>query len=309
LSVGGRGRWIILHIPALRKLAVFDVLARQIVHHVPLAEERVAFAAGVSKLVVVSPDAGVIQRWDLKTGRREATTRLALGGRVTLVAMGSGADGPVLIHCRQPGARGTPRWSLVDADTFKASPLELALTNFGDAQHHALASTDGKAFVMPHSGHPGSNRLECLILEAKPQIARISGYAPALLGPDHRHLFTAQGIFKLDGTPVEKAPKAALLLPATSGDYYLAAAVSSSPTKGQPAISDVSVYRLGDDRPLAPIPSIDFAALLRAQDPVLTVSKRVLFVPEAKQIITIPAGNNRLVIHRLDVEELAVKAE
>jgi hypothetical protein len=309
LAVGGRGRWLILHMPALRKLAVFDVVAGRIVHRLPLAEERVAFAAGLSKLLVVFPVAGVVQRWDLRTGTREATARLSMDGPVVSISMGSGSHGPLLVQWRPPGAGKTARWSLLDVDTFEASHLELRWNGTGDAQDPALASTDGKAFVMPQHRDHGSDGWQCLILGPEPRLIRGPGKSLALLGPDHQHVFTAEGMFQLDGTPIKKAPKASLLLPGTSGDYYLAATIGPSSAQRQAAIAELSVYVVGDDRAMAPIPSIDFTGLLRAQSRVLTVSKRIHFIPEASRIVTVPVGDNRLVLHSLNVQRTPAKVE
>jgi hypothetical protein len=52
VAVGGGGRYLILHLPKQRQLALFDVNEAKVVHHFPLAEDTVKFAAGGEKLVI-----------------------------------------------------------------------------------------------------------------------------------------------------------------------------------------------------------------------------------------------------------------
>src|SRR5262249_34530620 len=67
VCVGGGGRFLILHLPRQRNLAIFDVNEGKVVKYLPVADDRVLFAAGMNKLLVVLPDKNLIQRWSLAT--------------------------------------------------------------------------------------------------------------------------------------------------------------------------------------------------------------------------------------------------
>jgi hypothetical protein len=72
---------------------------------------------------------------------------------------------------------------------------------------------------------------------------------------------------------------------------------------------DVTVYLIGDARPLATLKDVELPASNEAwtrND--FTQDKRVLFAPEGKLIAIIPKSNDRLVLHRFDVEEAMDKA-
>ena len=71
VAVGGGGRYLILSLPQIGKLAVFDVNEAKVVHYIPVAEDTVRLAAGMNKLMVLLPRAGILQRWDLTTFERE----------------------------------------------------------------------------------------------------------------------------------------------------------------------------------------------------------------------------------------------
>src|SRR5262249_3365967 len=63
LVVGGGGRFLIMHHAAHKKLAVFDTHKGEIVHYVPLAEEKVLFAAGKDHLMILYPKTRLLQRF------------------------------------------------------------------------------------------------------------------------------------------------------------------------------------------------------------------------------------------------------
>src|SRR5262249_30090544 len=71
--VGGGGRYLILHLPQQRKLAVFDSNEAKVVKYLPVAEDEISFTAGLDKLFVALPAANLLQRWDLTTFEKELT--------------------------------------------------------------------------------------------------------------------------------------------------------------------------------------------------------------------------------------------
>src|SRR5262249_54518328 len=62
VAVGGGGRYLILYLPAVRKLAVFDVNQAKVAHSVSLSEDGVKFTAGIDKLLVALPNTRRIER-------------------------------------------------------------------------------------------------------------------------------------------------------------------------------------------------------------------------------------------------------
>ena len=45
------GRYLVLHLPEKRQLAVFDVNRAAVVRHIPVADDDVVFAAGLDRLL------------------------------------------------------------------------------------------------------------------------------------------------------------------------------------------------------------------------------------------------------------------
>ena len=98
VRVGGGGRYLVLHLPKLKKLAVFDVNEAAIVRYIPLAEDKVVYAAGLDKVVVGLCKRGVVERWDLGTGVKELSRAVPGAADVDRVVLGSASRGPVLVN-------------------------------------------------------------------------------------------------------------------------------------------------------------------------------------------------------------------
>ena len=97
VTVGGGGRFIILHLAKLRKIAVYDVHEGKIAGYIAQAEDNLFMAAGMDKLMIALPDKKIIQRWNLKTLEREVAAPLPVEGKVTGLCMGSASQGPLLV--------------------------------------------------------------------------------------------------------------------------------------------------------------------------------------------------------------------
>src|SRR5262249_50093224 len=74
---GGGGKYLVLAMPKIHKLGIFDVQLRKIAHYVSVDEEHPLIAAGAEKLIVVLPEKALIARYDLATGEREVMVPLA----------------------------------------------------------------------------------------------------------------------------------------------------------------------------------------------------------------------------------------
>ncbi len=60
--VGGGGRYLIFHLAKLKKLAVFDVNEARVTKYIPLAEDDVAFTAGLDCIVIGLKDANRLEQ-------------------------------------------------------------------------------------------------------------------------------------------------------------------------------------------------------------------------------------------------------
>jgi hypothetical protein len=311
VAVGGGGRYLVLHLPRERKLAVFDVNEAKVVGHVPLDADKVLFTAGRTKLIVALVAEKLLQRWDLATLKREATVALPVRDTVSAVVMGSNSNGPMLVA----SAQGVSRSELffMDPQTLQRLPIEKT----GDGHIHiqegdgVRASADGRVFAIwrNHSSPPG---IQTLLLEGR----EAKGYyehntaGHLLPGPDGKVIYTGRGRYTSQVKPLGDQQKdAAFCIPAAQGDYFLSLPAQALRGRGKTDRATLTVYLAGVDQPLTTLPDVELPSLANLRDrAALSADKRIHFIPAAKLIVTIPAACDRLVLHRFDVEAALEKS-
>jgi S1-C subfamily serine protease len=305
VAVGGRGRWLILHLFDTRQLAVFDVSVAKIVHCIPLSEEQVLFAAGLDRLLVFRPQARLVERWSLLTLARETSAKLDLAGQLDAVSMGSGSQGPVLVHSVGRDRVPMDRRELLDVATLKLAPLP------GKPMRHRTgpglrirASSDGRVFGFwqPNVSPCG---LETLVLDeataASYSLHETVGHV--VPGPDGRYVYAALGVYTAQAKKAGNVPPGTWFVPAHHGDLFLG-------IPGTPGVyvqgwssGEVAVFRVGDVRPIRQLPQLQYQSLCQRDAFLrerLSLDQRVHLLPEAKVIVTIPSGKRRLVLHPFD---------
>ncbi len=309
ICVGGGGRFLILHLPRDRKLAVFDVNEAKIVKYLPVPDDNVKLAAGMDVLIVALPSSNVLQRWSLTTFEREATVPCPVNGVVHGVAMGSASRGPLVV-CSGAGDRfGRNEITLLDPQNFKESdavPRDRGGPNAGFDPRvvPVRVSADGRVVVGVGGGG--------WVLEGK----TYKSYplpAATIPGPDGRTLYSPGQLFSSEGKPLGQPigghGRMVWYLPALHGPLYFS--LNETAKEGRPdrATLRFSVHLPGDTRPLVSLPfleSLDTLTDWRGGVPPFV--RHVYLIPDAKLLVILPDGNDRLVLHRFDLDELLAKA-
>jgi hypothetical protein len=308
--VGGGGRFLVLHLPREHKLAVFDVSEGKVVRYLPTAADDVLVAAGMTKLVVVRPgQPAVVERWSLTTFKRETEAPVAMTGSPVAAAMGSASDGPLVITTVTLPELGetvffdVPRMKRVAQakgphDIFRTGP-DVWLRAAADGYHFACQQ------------------------DRKPSFQRGEWFGPSFLtygdgtgdapvpGPNGQRVFTTNGVL---GNPtggewlglLQPLPRTeGRCLPAAHGDFWMG--LSSDGKAG--ARGRLSFHLGDDDRAFATLDDVEGlphdAPAARGK---LAADKRVHFIPDAKLLVTIPEGGNKLVLRHFDAEAALAKS-
>jgi hypothetical protein len=312
VAVGGAGRYLVLHLPAVRKLAVFDVNTANVSGYIPLAEADVKFAAGQDEVVVLRPAAGTIERWNLKSFARTATAPLPLKGTIKAVAMGCASKGPLLVH----GAVGTAAldrgyFAVINVETLKpirgeftAPQMSMLGMSYRD-QVHLRASANGTTFGAWCSSHSPSG-LGTFIVSGD----RVAGYyahssvGHVLPGPDGRTVFTRSGQYAPEVNLMDQGRPGNALLPAYHGEWYLSLpyiAAPNNPRAPRPTGADTVATIRVREKVIATLRAIDLKMPnedFLAHD--FTFDKRVHLIPDARLVITIPLTNDSVILHRIE---------
>ncbi|HUT51917.1 MAG TPA: serine protease [bacterium] len=304
LTEGAGGRYLVLHLNKIRKLAVFDVNELKIVRYIPLAQDNVLFAAGATKLVVISVDNNIIQRFDLASGKKELTAKLPINGVVKNIAMGSLTDGPMLML----RARGTEP---LDNTTFNffdivrnriaGKDIKTYYSSYRDFVH-IRASADGLTYGLWHTSGSPSGLATIFLAGGKAYVYyEHDSVGTVVPGPDGRFIYTWSGIF----TPELKnimpgLEKNRMYLPANSGNFFLGL---KGPERGSKDPDfDLSFYVNGDERPLTQIKvSEKFPNANMWIKTYFTLDKRFHFVPDANLILMVPESNDKIVIQYFNI--------
>jgi len=298
VAVGGGGRYLVLHLPKARRLAVFDANKADFIGSIP-AEDDVKFAAGLVDVLVARPRQGILERWTLEPLARDVAVPMPVKGVVLDLAMGSGSRGPLLVRSATgDGDQDPASYTLVDTETLKArGPDNLRVTRF-DRRRHAMqfrASADGKVFALwcTNQSPQGIGMLVTSDMDAQFHYTNASA-GHLVPGPDGQALFTAEG--KIPRPPydgVVRPDPSGPVLPASHGDAFL---------KMQPPGKDgpVTVHRPDRAEPVATVMEPAFAV---PRDGVtrggLPYDKRVFLIPDARLLVVIPTSADRLILHRL----------
>jgi predicted Zn-dependent protease with MMP-like domain len=323
LCVGGGGRFLIMHLPQQRQLAVFDTSAAKLVKYIPVAEDNLLFAAGMDKLLVVFPDKNLVQRWSLTTFERDVTATLPVTGRIHTAAMGSSSDGPLVLGGPElRGAGGLPL-RFLDVTTLKQIVPQAGGQGGGmvgthpQYPHVMRVSADGHVIGMWNNGLSPSG-LETVVLTGNSASAAYEheSVGSVIPGPDGRTVFTGAGLCTPELKKMAGEAHGGLLLPAVHGNYYVSVTgLDAWPPDRNNTKPSVAVYMTGDARPLVTLSDIDgLAAPARGGDPFdrarssLPVDKRLFLVPMAKLLVTIPATADKLHLQRFDLDEALEKA-
>lgn len=312
--VGGGGRFLILHLPKERKLAIFDVKEGKVVKYLPVAEDSISMAAGQDHLIVALPGARVFQRWSLKTFEREAAVPQPIEGTVGGLCMGSASKGPLLI-CPKGDQWGT-KPILVNPVTLKAMPGCDGLS--GAAAPFVRASADGSLFAWREGvgGEPHSVSIVEL-KDGKPQSkSHWTGSSLLLPAPDGRFVYCGEGVFTREFKklyPNDANARAGSFLPAASGNLFMQLEPADNgrfpgDPQARPGLGRVHFFLPGQYRPFASIKDVEGIRgegypYGGVQDSVMH-DKRVHLFPESGSLVVIPATNDKLVVYRFNLDDL-----
>jgi hypothetical protein len=319
VAVGGGGRFLVLHLPQERKLAVFDTATAKVAGYIPAAEDEVRFAAGAEHLVVFLPAARAVQRWNLATREKERTVPSPFPGTVYALAMGSASAGPLVVVGQNEVGFGSPALELYDPKKFKKSDLTFDQGGRGPAGFHpqyppdVRVSANGELITawVPGLSPSGIHLWERRGTEYRGRSEHDS--AGALLpSPDGRTVYgMAYGgwarTFAADGKPVGKPTgghgQAVWNVPAVQGPVYVSL---SQGTEGAKSVLRAAVHLDRDARPLVALPTLEPVQGLIdwRSGHNQPFDRHVYLIPDAKLLILIPPANDRLILRRFDLDAL-----
>ena len=97
LLLAASGRLLVGRLNELRVAAVVDVSELKIKGYIPLADRDCLIAAGQESLVLVNRETGAVERWSLRTLKKEAQGNLDVALPIAGIGLGAASSGPLLV--------------------------------------------------------------------------------------------------------------------------------------------------------------------------------------------------------------------
>lgn len=306
--VGGAGRYLFFQMGDIKKLAVFDVAKREIVHELPLEEADSRIAAGAEHLYIAVRRENVIQRWSLDGFNKELTAKLPFQTPVEEIATGSHATG--VIYAGSADKNGV----LLSPKTLKPASLKV-LDHTGRRPADPLpgaersivrASANGRTFCLLSTRYsPGDFRTLVVMGGVVHSFRR--GESVSYMAPDSRGelIFTPKGIFtdqskefRLSNGLFAKR----FQMPAVGGSYSVSV---DREDRAKHENATVNIHVGSAAEPFLSLKNItvrpgdysDFHAQNR-----LTLDRRVLYFSDSNLLVTLPKSDDLLVLNEVDLD-------
>ncbi len=310
VCVGAGGRLILLLIPDLKKLAVFDVEKAKITQYLSVAEEDVHIAAGMDKLFIASENLGTLERYDLATLKKQVTAKLPLEGRIGALFMGSASNGPLFL-CGTEGllALNTTaltehpfKWLQHNGEASDRSPF-----SFKNDVPQLLISANGRVIVNCSSGSLSIFRRQgehsFVGVHATTQNGRMQNGLPSA---DGRVIYGDGNAFNVTGVPTGRRSEdttGSWLVPAVENAFYVS--LKQTGNRNTTLEFAMAIGIQGTDRPVVSITETNGLDGLVSypSGQSARLDQHLFFVPDAGLLAVLPMSKDRLFLHRIDIEQ------
>lgn len=323
VAIGGGGRFLILHLSQMRKLAIFDVNEAKIVKYLPVTEDEISFTAGIDELIVALPESNAFQRWSLRTFESEATVPNPVPTTIADVVMGNASSGPLLVNysrARAIGGDGTTL--LLNPHSFEELNAKVALPT--SAPGLTWASADGTLFTMRRNR--GGEEMGMIAVHGKSIRTKSARFFASMLVPsyDARYVYSEFGVYSPELTkihPNKESQEGYHFLPAVHGDLIMRLAHGSTGSPRRLSGIDETAEGIGDVEVMLPSQYRPISTLRQVpgviQDRMfgrngtdkMHSDKRLFLIPKAKLLVSIPTTNDKLVLRRFDLDKLLAESD
>jgi hypothetical protein len=300
-AVGGAGRYWVFHQKAAKKLVLLDISAAEITHEIDAPGDDLRLAAGLDKLIVVVAEKNLINRYSLPELTREKSAP-NFGAVPIHVLLGSASSGPLGVFAE----RGPIK--LLDLNTLKPLTIKAELPG-GDPMYGftAIVSSDGQTFcgwegnISPtnftvfHLQGTGGTRKETEAHSGAGRWIRPS-YDGSLLFQNGGHVYPR--------TMKMLSPeqfRGIALYPAEDPRYFIAL----RPAEGD-RNADATICTAGGLEQLARIDNLGKVAAgnIASSQGHWHMQPRVRYIPSANVIVSIPEGEQTILLTPANLTEL-----
>ncbi len=306
LDTGGGGRFIVLYLKEIRKLAVFDLNSARVARYISLPAGEIVFAAGGAKICVIQVDENLYQRYDLLTGRMEFSkklpfpypvVRLGLGARVLNTALLIVNVSDEQVHLLRQCSFDIMTATIGECDNFRENPDYASSI-------HLRASANGQLYGTWNAN--GGRSITALIWEESVYKTYQNSERADHIIPDAdgELLFTSNGVYtRAMKRVMSHLGKPYILIPANRGHDFMGVKAEESGDLRKALSLEFFIPNRQQ-----PVYSMPVQSFMPGNDPWrlksdFTMDKRYHYLPEAGVVIVIPDTDDQLVLMRFDLKQ------
>lgn len=299
---GGAGRFVAFHMES-GKVLVYDLSEKrpERAFEIPDVPAGDLLAGSSEKLVIVSPSKMIIRRWDFEAKKRDKIAIIDGNDPPQMAAMGFAGKGPLLIVGREGS-------HVFDLETLK--PLKVKGRMMSGTGRYGLSvhvSPDGATFGTIPAGYGPVGYAAWHLQDNQVSLHPFGGTSNAIRwaqpsGDGYLLMLPGGEVFNRNGRRIEADwLKGSTMIPTPDPSFVLDVRLDQKLPTGE-TLGKVTIRSTADCKP------VDFemgfeelvpARILRSHDIrnalELKGNWRIQYLPEQNQIITLPAGNDRIV--------------
>jgi len=299
VAMAGCGRYLLLHLKSLKKLALFNVQKAEISRFLP-AEDSVLFAGGLEHFVVLDTASRELHRYRIEPFKLEQTVSLPDGGTPVDVATSAATAGAIVIVATDESARVTLHG--YDLQTLEPIDLEFprrqTLTWRRDA--FLYAGGDGRSFSL------SSGCAHFTLSGRQVDVQGMSGASWLVPGPLGKYLYTERSVYNSQRKLVESGtPSRWANIPAVEGPLYLSLEPDQYKTSRSPTTGAFKLRLPERPEPLVSFDDLRLGQeLARLAEGRLSIERRLFLIPGDGLIVMLDESNAKVWIQKFDLKEI-----
>jgi hypothetical protein len=313
--VGGSGRYIVLPLPAEKKMAIFDAKDRKLAKVLPVAESEFRVAAGSTHFVVLLPNSKVVQRYSFQKLEREAIAPLDVTGKIQAVVMGSASSGPLVVQAED--------------GLYVMDPMKLK-SEKTTSEHRGMGGPGGGGPYVPEirisangkiltswQTRLSPNGISVHTIEGTAIKTTYAHQSAGALYPsaDGSIIVTNNQLFEASTKPIGNRDRGkpgggVWYAPSVQGTYYLVMNEVPGSNRNQNGRLTVDIRMFGQETVIATLPGV--AGVNELIDWIggrpEPMDRHVFFLPDFKVLAVIPKTGDKLFLTNVDVSAALEKS-
>jgi trypsin-like peptidase len=313
VASGGWGRYLVLHLKEVGKLAVIDLTDPDNMKYIPAPSNNIIYAAGAYEVVIIEREHNILLRYDLATVKRQWVENLDVDGSIKLIAMGSGAENTALTFIADESERYSTKcdYYMMDVLKGKVQKLEFGRRHYRSSPcyHENMqirASSNAKTYSFSNSSY--SSGAGTIVISGgivKDHYLNTSS-GVTTPGPNGDYIYTKGKVFTSDAKEVlSHLDKSYIFIPSNKGNLFLGV-LHKKKNRRKTIIKSFDIFLKGHEAPLIQISAENFSDidLEKSSQDNLTADKRFHLVADEGVLAYIPKTNNKIITVRFNMKKI-----